>query len=84
MPDIIDVAIAFAHANLTEPVLRQKRAAGCVGCNHLTLQGPVLRCFGNTDQRCEQGGANPLPLCRFGDIDADLSDPGCASGVGHG
>lgn len=84
MPDIIEMAVAFADTDLTETVLSKQRATGCVGCDHLSLQHPVFFSLGQFDQTCQQGRPDPLPLCVCSDIDADLSDPGGASRVRNG
>ncbi len=83
MPDVIEMSIAFADADLVKAVLAEKRAAGGVCGNHLSLQHPVFFGLRQFYQTRQQGGPDPLSLCVGGDVDADLSDPGSASGVGN-
>ncbi len=41
MPDIVDMAVAFAIANFAKPAFKMQRPAGLIAGNNLCLQGPV-------------------------------------------
>jgi len=41
VPDIIDMAVAFAIANFAKPTFKMQRPAGFIAGNNLRLQGPV-------------------------------------------
>jgi len=55
-----------------------------IGDQDLGLQRPVAFGFRHFGQVVEEGGTDPLTPAFFADIDADLSDSGRASGIGHG
>ena len=77
------MAVAFANANLAKAALGEQRATGHVCSDHLSLQHPVFFGLRQFYQTRQQGRPDPLSLCVGGDVDADLSDPGSASGVGN-
>lgn len=82
MPEIVDMAVPFAHTHFAKAALAVQGPARMIAGDHLRLQRPVSVGFGYGDQPFQEGLANALALCAFGDIDADLSDPGGASRVG--
>lgn len=84
VPHAVQMAVAFADADIAESSLAVEGEAGGIFGHDLGLQGPVPGCFRHADQPFEQGRADPVSMHGFRYIDADLSDPGGASGIGYG
>jgi len=83
MPHAIQVAVAFADADISESGFAVQTETCRVFGHHLGLQGPVTLGLRGGDQPLQQGRADPVSVGGGGDIDADLSDPGGASGIRH-
>lgn len=84
MPHAVQVAVAFAHADIAETGFAVHGEAWGIFSHHLCLQGPVARSFRYGNQPLQQGRADPVSMGGGSDIDADLSDSGGASGIRHG
>ena len=82
MPDIVDMAIAFAIPDFSEPTFKMQGAAGLIVGDNLCLQCPIGFRFRGSDERRQKRGADPLAKSIRCNIDADLSDTGGTSGVG--
>lgn len=83
MPNATDLPQPFAGTDLAEAALGVKCTTWQVGGDDLGLQGPERLSLGDRDETLQQSGADPLAVRRLADVDADLSDPGCASGIGN-
>ena len=84
MPDTVQLAVAFANADIAEPGLSVQAKAGGVLGHYLRLQRPVVRRFRLADQPLEQSHRDPVSVRNSGDIDADLSDTCGPSSIRHG
>ncbi len=81
MPDTVQVAVTLAVTHLAKSAGQMQRHTCGIRGHHLRLQGPITFAFGLGDQAREQCAAQALPLCVRRNVDADLSDTGCASRI---
>ena len=75
------MAEAFAVADLAKPHPEMQSTAGFIARNDLSLQRPIGFSLRDGNQRSKEGGGDPLSANGTGHVDADLSNPGSASGV---
>jgi len=81
VPDAVQLAVTLAVTHLAKSASQMERRTRSIRSHHLRLQCPVAFAFGLGDQAFEQRAAQSVPSCARGNVDADLSDAGCASRI---